>query len=387
MGLKLRSAVVAVLVGVLALAGCGATRPQRTTKRAPARPAVTSHHAGFTPAPAAVAIAARLPLASQVAQLFMVSMDGTSPAGAPSGLGATDWGGVVLDSSNFSSDAQLKALVDALAARTRTGHMTPMLIGATQEGGPQTAFKDLPPRGEAALGAAGDPSQARAQAIAAGRALRRFGIEMTLAPLADVDIPEGPLSGRLFSSDPQTVAQFTAAAVGGYAQAGLIDAVGHFPGSGAASADPDQMTATVGGTIAALRGRDLIPFVAVAHSAPVMLMSNAAYAGFDGVTPASLLPQAVSLLRVSLGFTGVVMSDDLDATLQPTDESPGAVALQALEIGDDLLYITGPPSEHAAAYQGVLSAAQHSAGLRALLYQALLRDLTLKVRYGLLGGP
>jgi beta-N-acetylhexosaminidase len=163
----------------------------------------------------------------------------------------------------------------------------------------------------------------------------------------------------------------------------MISAVGHFPGSGGASADPDQMTATVGGSLAQLRGRDLAPFAAVAPLAPVIVMSNAAYVAFDGVTPASLLPQAVALLRHEYGFSGVVMSDDLDATLNATGSDPGTAAVQALQAGDDLLYITGPPSEHTAAYEAVLAAAQRSASVRTMVRDALLRDLTLKVRYGI----
>ncbi len=207
---------------------------------------------------------------------------------------------------------------------------------------------------------------------------------MTLAPLADVDIPGGALSGRLFGTDPALVARLSLAAVEGYASAGEISAVGHFPGSGDASADPDQVSATVGGTLAQLEGHDLIPFAAVVPRAPVIEMSNAAYAAFDGVTPAALLPRAVQLLRRTYRFGGVVMTDDLDATLSAAGADPGAVALQALRAGDDLLYITGPPSEHAAAYKAVLAAAQRSASVRELVREALLRDLTLKARYGLI---
>jgi beta-N-acetylhexosaminidase len=207
---------------------------------------------------------------------------------------------------------------------------------------------------------------------------------MTLAPLADVDTPGGALTGRLFGTDPALVARLSVAAVEGYAAAGEISAVGHFPGSGSASSDPDQMNATVGGSLAQLEGHDLVPFAAVAPRAPVIEMSNASYVAFDGVTPAALLPRAVQLLRGVYRFGGVVMTDDLDATLTATGSDPGAVALQALKAGEDLLYITGPPSEHAAAYAAVLAAAQRSASVRALVHSALLRDLTLKARYGLL---
>src|SRR6266702_2304291 len=75
-----------------------------------------------------------------------------------------------------------------------------------------------------------------------------------------------------------------AAAARGSAKTRMIAIVGHFPGTGAASADPDQMQATVGGTLESLKGRDLLPFAAIAGAVPVIEMSNAVYAAFDGVT-------------------------------------------------------------------------------------------------------
>ncbi len=388
------AAVVGAVVAVSVGSGGGTLHPRTrtTTARASvteaprARPSATRLRIPvFAPDPRAVTLANRLPLASQVAQLFMVSVNGTTSS-APAGLGPLDWGGVVLDSSNDAgSAAEVGVIAQAIAAGARGAKRTPPLIAATQEGGPQTAIRGLAPESEPTMAASGRPSVARSQALLSAHQLHGLNIDMTLAPLADVDIPDGALSGRLFSGDPGTVSRFAAAALAGYSAGHLIAAVGHFPGAGAASADPDQMTATVGGTLAQLRARDLVPFAAVVRSAPVIVMSNASYVAFDGVTPAGLLREAVTLLRGAYHFGGVVMSDDLDATLQPTGSTPGSVALQALQAGDDLLYITGPPSEHQAAYAGVLAAAQRDPAVRTLVHEALLRVLTLKARYRILG--
>ncbi|MGI8414472.1 MAG: glycoside hydrolase family 3 N-terminal domain-containing protein [Solirubrobacteraceae bacterium] len=351
--------------------------PQVTSSAPRARSAVK-----FRAAPAAVSLAATLPLARQVSQLFLVTLDGRSSSGVAA-LGSLDWGGVVLGASNFPGGAQASPLVSAVAgALSGAGHLGP-LLAATQAGGPGTALPDLPPRSEPAVGASGDPVVARAQAVLAAKRLRSLGFNMSVAPLADVDTPGGPLSGRLFSSDPATVASLSVAAVTGYTAENVISAPGHFPGTGGASADPDQMTATVGGSLAGLRARDLVPFVALAPKAPVMVMANAAYAAFDGVTPAGLLRPAVELLRRDYGFQGVVMSDDLDATLQATGGDAGTSALAALRAGDDLLYLSGPPSERQAAYAAVLAAAQRSDAIRAAVHAALLRVLSLKARFGI----
>lgn len=209
---------------------------------------------------------------------------------------------------------------------------------------------------------------------------------MTFAPLADTDVLGGALTGRLFGSNPSAVARFATAAVSGYEAGGMISAAGHFPGEGAASADPDEMTSTVGGTLQSLERRDLVPFAAIAASAPVIMMSNAAYAAFDGVTPAGLLPQAVGLLRDQYRFQGAVMTDDLDAALEATGGTAGQAAVSAVQAGEDILYITGTQAEQLSAYHAVLSAVQRGQISRGRIHDALLHVLTLKARYGLLTG-
>lgn len=351
-----------------------------------AAPAPSAHAAAFNPPAAAVSVSDRLPLASQVAQLFLIGVDGTSTTSpAVAGFSSYDWGGAALGRTNFVSDAQIGSLAAGITALAKSAGNVAPLIAAPQEGGPDTAFPDLPPQGEAVIGAAGDPAVARAQAQLAGRQLLALGVNMTFAPLADVDVLGGSMTGRLFSTSPHAVGVFSTAAVAGYQAAGEISAAGHFPGAGAASADPDAMSATVGGSVQALAQRDLRPFAALAPAVPVIMMSNAAYAAFDGTTPAGLAPQAVRLLRDRYGFGGVVMTDDLDATLLSTGGTAGQAAVSALQAGDDLLYITGSSAEQLGAYHAVLSAVQSGRISRDRIRDALLHVLALKARYGLLG--
>jgi beta-N-acetylhexosaminidase len=388
--------VVAVVAIVVATSGGSAPSPPALggpgtptvlTQDAPHTPGSSTHTAIFTPAPAAVSLAGQLPLASQIAQLFLIGLDGTSSTSPDiAAFASNDWGGAALGRTNFVSDAQIGALAADLAAVARSAGNVAPLIAAPQEGGSDTAFPDLPPEGEATIGADGTPATARSQALLAGKQLLALGVNMTFAPLADVDVPDGALTGRLFSTAPGAVARYAAAAVSGYGAAHIISAAGHFPGAGAASEDPDEMMATVGGTLQSLEQRDLIPFAAIVPSVPVIMMSNATYAAFDGITPAGLLPQAVQLLRDHYGFQGVVMTDDLDAALLATGGTAGQAAVSAVQAGDDLLYITGSPSEQLSAYHAVLSAAQAGKISPARIRDALLRVLTLKARYGLLAG-
>ena len=69
---------------------------------------------------------------------------------------------------------------------------------------------------------------------------------MTLAPVADVGVAAGPVEDQVFADDARVVTRLTAAAVDGYRRGRVAAAVGHFPGEGSASADPDVANATVG---------------------------------------------------------------------------------------------------------------------------------------------
>ena len=392
--LAVTAVVVAVVVVIVVAASRGGRNPVPAGLGGPRSPTVLTRGSPgavpsraappFKPAAAAIAAAARLPLAAQVAQLFLIGVDGTSTSSpGVSAFAGEGWGGAVLDHSSFVSDSQLGALAHGISTlATGAGHLAP-IVAAPQEGGPDTAFPDLPPAGEADIGASGDTPAARAQALSAGQKLLALGVNMTFAPLADVDVLGGALSGRLFSTSPETVATLSRAAVSGYDDAGIISATGHFPGSGAASADPDQLSANVGGSLQSLEQVDLVPFAAVSPIAPVIMMSNASYAAFDGVTPAGLDAQAVRLLRSRYRYSGVVMTDDLDAALQATGDNVGQAAVSALQAGDDLLYITGSVAEQLSAYHAVLSAVQSGRISRTRLRDALLRVLTLKSRHNL----
>ncbi len=326
-----------------------------------------------------------LPTARAVAQLFVVSTSAQS-ADDPffRRLRGRAWGGVVLDPSNVADQATAKLVSDQITAVARRSHHLAPLIAAEQPGGPASTFPDLPPRAQPLAGDSGSAAKVRSDALAAARALRGLGVRMTLAPVADVGIAAGPVEDQVFSDDAREVTRLTAAAVAGYRRGHVIPAVGHFPGEGSASEDPDVANATVGFTLAEMRRRDLRPFAAVTRTAPVIQMSNSVYAAFDGVTPATVLPAAIGgLLRSKMGYRGVVMTPDLTSTAPVMGTGVGSAAVQALEAGADLLYVSGGARQQEAAYRAVLRAVRSGRISPERLRLSLQRVLALKRRYGL----
>ena len=320
-------------------------------------------------------------VARGLAQLFVIGIDGTSivPTTAAR-LHAHPWGGVVLGRPNYTGPAQLTTLT----AGIRSVLASPPLILARQAGGRSNSFPGLPPKKSApALGAAGSADLVAGNAALVARDLRKLGVNGTLAPVADLADDGGPAVDQGYSADPAVATTLVHAAVGGYRVGGLISIVGHFPGEGAASEDPSMGAATVGTVMPDLMSHDIKPFAGIASSAPVIQLSDAVYAAFDGVTPATLLPDAVSLLRQRLAFQGVVMSGDLLAVTATTGGTVAQAAVAALKAGCDLLFLPGGATDAEAAYNAVLAAIRQGKLDPQAVSRSLARVAALKKAYGI----
>lgn len=379
--------VLAVIVGLL-LGGkdggkdAASRRPAAGSVR---RPPLQPGSVLPTLPPRAQSLLDGLPIERRVGQLFLVDFPGRkAPRTLATGLRSHGWGGVIFTRDNYANPGQSNGLVGAVTRMGRGTKPVAPLFAADQDGGPATAFPFLPPRSQPRTAARLRVSEGTAQAQAAGRELRRRGISMTLAPQADLDIPSGAVSEETFSPNPKIVTDFVSAQLDAYRRARVIPAIGHFPGQGSVSEDPDLRVGSVGLSLDDLRARDEAPFRAVAASAPAFVISNALYAAYDGVTPAVLLPEVVGELRGRVAFHGVIVSGDLGATVQATGEDVGSSAVRAVKAGIDLVYVSGGPAEQERAYRAVLAAAKSGQIPAARLKGALTRLLALKITAGVL---
>lgn len=332
------------------------------------------------------ALAGRMSIEDRVAQLFLLGFQGQDVT-APiferlrdRGLGA-----IAFDSENYVSADQLAALTgEARLIAEQEGHVAPWLV-APQEGGEPNAFPDLPP----ATSAADLPSAAQAfdEAVEAAAALGGVGLNGVLAPVVDVAPPDGPAVGeRAFSDDPRDVAGYARAVVDAYRAASMLSAPAHFPGLGSGAQDTRLGPSQVPSGLDQLRARDLVPFrAAIRAGAPAITMSNGLYETDDFVTPGSLSAALIGgLLRRELGFRGIVITDDLaDPAVTALTSVPKA-SVDAIQAGADLLYVSGPPAEQEAAYEAVLGAARSGVIAPARLREAVLRNLSVKLNYGVI---
>jgi len=319
-----------------------------------------------------------------VGQRFVVAMEGVSPS--PSLLGRIrrgEVGGIILFGANIESRTQVARSIAALQRVARTSGRPSLLIATDQEGG---EIRRVPWAGPTlATSELGRLSQGRIkeEARAAGQQLRSVGINVDLAPVGDVPVAGSfmALERRTFASDASRVAAAATAFARGLESARVAAAVKHFPGIGRATRNTDRTAVSLAATRGELFGRDLVPFSsAIAAGVPLVMVSNATYPALDA-KPATWSPRIQAVLRSSLGFKGVTMTDSLDGAAASRSRTVEGVASLAAQAGIDLLLLTGSESSSARAYESVVRSAERGTISVADLRQSYARIASLKKAY------
>jgi beta-N-acetylhexosaminidase len=329
-------------------------------------------------------LVAGLPPERKVAQLMLVGFRGTD-ATAPflATLKRMDLGGVALGQRNYEGREELATLTEAVRNAAAGRDRQPPFIVAQQEGGEFSAFPDLPPG--AAPGELGAPGDGAVAARLTARFLKRAGLNGVLAPAVDVGAGGAdPLGPRSFSDDPADVSRYGAAVVSAFRGARMLSAPGHFPGIGAAAQSTDEGPTSVGLDMGALGKRDLPPFRAVINAgAPAVLVGHASYAPDSFVVPASLSREIeTNLLRGGLGFRGIAITDDLDAGAIVAGNTVARAAVQAVQAGADMVWISHP-DDWEPAYRALLGAVRAKQISPVRLNAAVTRIVTVKRELGL----
>jgi beta-N-acetylhexosaminidase len=281
-----------------------------------------------------------------LATLFPGFIGTTDPPGWLADLITDGLGGVVLFGRNVDPDRGDDG-VAALTARLRA-ERPDLLVAIDEEGGDVTRLdattgSDLP--GSAALGAVDDPLLTHEVAASLGARLNRCGVDVNLAPVADLDVdPQNPIVGvRAFGSDPKLVARHVRAFVEGQQSWRVAATAKHFPGHGATDEDSHVTVPTVWTAADVLDERELVPFLAaISAGVQIVMTAHIMVPALDLRRPATLSRAVITgLLRERLGFDGVVMTDGLDmqAISRTVGHEQGAVL--ALDAGVDALCIGG----------------------------------------------
>jgi beta-N-acetylhexosaminidase len=257
-------------------------------------------------------------------------------------------GNIILMGRNFDSPQQVLRLTQDLQDLAMSANGVPLLIGTDQEGGLvqranyYAGFTPMPPA--QLVGSARDADLAEQYGRIVGEELRAIGIGIDFAPVLDVnDNPTNPVIGALgrsFGTTPELVDESALPFIAGLHAAGVMATGKHFPGHGSTTTDSHNALPFVDKDRAALDAVDIAPFRAAIESRIDAIMpAHVVYQALDpSGLPATLSePILTGLLREELGFTGIIITDDLgmDGIMQiaPPEES----GVRAIFAGADML--------------------------------------------------
>lgn len=299
-------------------------------------------------------------LAARIGQTLFVGIDGTEDSPSlQTYLRTIRPGGVVIFGRNITSADQLQALTRTVA---RSVDPAPFLA-IDQEGGRVSRLRTLVPDLPAAATLA-TWSEARLVAYARdlGDALAALGFSMNFAPVVDLSAPGAAnlIGDRSFGLDEQNVAACAKAFIQGHLQAGIVSVLKHFPGLGATEVDSHVALPVLARDQEALWSRDLHPFRECAPEAVGVMVAHVHCPGFDPESqkPASLSRAVVEgLLRGSLGYGGLVVTDDMDMGALGT-AAPGDLASDALAAGNDMVLFCNHTDKALAAFEALLADAE-----------------------------
>lgn len=398
--------LLAALLGAGTLAGCSlipgassagsASTSTKPTTLAPSTAAPsTTAAASATASASAPATAGALEgwsLEEKVGQLMMVGVDATSPQAVSTDAVASHHVGNIFVAGRTTAGSQaVQKVISTFTSKVgpATTRDTPMLVATDQEGG---EVQVLSGSGFSDLSSAVDQStqprdQLEVSARTWGKELADVGVNMNLAPvvdLVDIDRPatNEPIGrwGREYGHDAATVSSKAGAFAEGMRASGVIPTYKHFPGLGRVTANTDTSANVVDSTTT--RGSDAAVGVfasAIAAGAQVIMVSSATYALIDPSAPAVFSSTIVTdMLRTEMGFSGVVITDDVSAAAQVQGVAAGERAVRAVRAGCDIVLASADPTVAADMVKALIAAAQSDPAFAARVDESAARVLALK---------
>jgi beta-N-acetylhexosaminidase len=315
---------------------------------------------------------AQMPARLALGQMIVARFSGPQPSAAfVSRIRHGEIGGVILFEENLPREDGVAALVRRLQDAAAAGDNPPLLVMIDQEGGSVKRLPGPPAKAAAAM----SEDEAEAEGEATGSYLADLGINVDLAPVADVKHQGSFLGSRSFGSRAAEVASLACAFADGLRGAGVAATLKHFPGLGRAIINTDDAPVTVAASVAELRA-DYLPYEECAGEPLTLVMvDSAVYPELTGDEPAVMSADTYERELAHVGADGVTISDDLEAPAVQNEVTP---ARRSINAGLDLLLYARTESVSAAAFDRLLEDVDSGRIGRARVEAAATEVLALK---------
>ncbi len=275
----------------------------------------------------------------KLGQLFITGFDSPEPSDEFLEFIATEnIGGVIL----FEENCNPHRLAEENIKKINSCTGAPIFIGVDQEGGRVCRFRGVPAEFSSPMeyGSKNDIDLFTEHYSRAAHFLATLGVNLTFGPVADlwINLNNTCLEGRTFGSSPARVIPFIEKAVKISGKAGLISCLKHFPGFGAAQNDPHKILARADYDFQTFVNREALTFKAGIGAGADMIMTTHLSLPMIDNLPATISHNIMlNLLRDTLNFDGIAVTDDLLMAGAEEFGNYGERALKAFLAGHDML--------------------------------------------------
>jgi beta-N-acetylhexosaminidase len=255
-------------------------------------------------------------------------------------------GGVVLFSRNFSNRKQLESLVGEI----RKARASDLLIAIDQEGGRVQRLRDgftcLPPLGTLGRLHASDPLKALDMAYRHARVMATemlaCDIDLSFAPVLDLNRGSSVIGDRAFSAHPDTVIELGRSYLAGMSDSGMKTTGKHFPGHGSVRADSHIGDVSDPRSLAEIEHSDLRPFRELSTELDALMIAHVVYPVVDELPAGYSGEWLINYLRGDMAYSGVIISDDLGMHAARAVGGLQTRTRRCLEAGCDLVLVCRP---------------------------------------------
>jgi len=296
-------------------------------------------------------------------------------------LGEHPVGGLIYAGQNMKSAEQLTEMLSNTSAFSKY----PLFLAVEEEGG---SISRVAKAGLAdnvgdmkAIGESLDTAKAKEAGKTIGGYLSGYGFNLTFAPVADVAMGDNNIIGnRSFGSNAGDVSTMVAASVEGFTEGGVSSCLKHFPGLGDTQEDTSKGMASSERTLEDFETTDFLSFQAgIDAGAEFVMVSHLSVPNITGDNmPSSLSGKMITeVLRGSLGFGGVVVTDAMNVAAITDYYTSDQAAVMALQAGADMILM---PEDYEKAYNGVLEAVNNGTLSEERINESLRRIYRIKYK-------
>ncbi|ASV70227.1 beta-N-acetylhexosaminidase [Cytobacillus kochii] len=334
------------------------------------------------------AVVSKMSLEDKIGQMILAGVSGTTmDANANKLISQFHVGGIIFYKYNFETPTQVIQLVNQL--KVGNSSSLPLLLGADQEGGRVTRLPgglvNFPPNKQ--IGQVNNPEFSYKVGTLLGHELKEFGLNLDFAPVLDINSnPNNPVIGdRSFGNNAEVVSKLGIQTMKGIQSQNVITTIKHFPGHGDTSVDSHLDLPIVNKSLKELKELELIPFErAINNGSDVVMVAHILLPQLDKTNPSSMSKSVMTdLLRKQLGFTGVIITDDMTMGAITEHYDIGKAAVESVKAGSDIILVGHDYNNVVKIISSLKAAVQNGEISEQRLNESVERIIQLKRKYSI----